>query len=47
MWATFFIAAVSFCYAQRFFDSVFIKIIQDSINAFAIKTRVDHLLLGP
>jgi hypothetical protein len=37
MRATFFIAAVSFCNAQRFFDSVFIKIIKYSVNAFAIK----------
>jgi hypothetical protein len=47
MWATFFIAAVSFCDAQRFFDSVFIEIVKDGINTFAIKTRVDHLLLCP
>jgi hypothetical protein len=38
MWATFFIAAVSFCNAQRFFDSVFIKIVKDSVNTFTIKT---------
>jgi hypothetical protein len=37
MWATFFIAAVSFCNAQRFFDCVLIKIIKYSVNAFTIK----------
>jgi hypothetical protein len=47
MWATFFIAAVSFYDAQRFFDCVFVKIVKDCVNAFAIKTRVDHLLLCP
>jgi hypothetical protein len=38
MWATFFIAAVSFCNAQRFLDGVFIKIIEYSVNAFTIKS---------
>jgi hypothetical protein len=38
MWATFFITAVSFCNAQRFFDGVFIKIIEHGVNAFTIKS---------
>jgi len=37
MWATLFIAAMCFSNAQRFFDSILIKVIKDRVNAFAIK----------
>ena len=32
---------------QDLFDSVLIKVIEDGIDAFAIESTVDHLLLSP
>jgi hypothetical protein len=42
-----FIATVCFVNLERFFNGVFIKVIENSISALSIETAIDHLLLCP
>jgi hypothetical protein len=41
------IATVGFSNFERLFDGIFIEVVENSINAFAIEAPADHLLLGP
>ena len=41
------VATMCFSDFERFFNGIFIEVIENCINALAIEAAIDHLLLGP